>query len=102
MESIFKNQIVLFKIKTHLTAAYVKDLVIKTKKELEHYQDYQGVEIDLSQAHNIDSMGITFLIGVYKTVSAEGKTFKVLGVSDAMLQLFAIMKLDEIFEIEKA
>lgn len=92
---------VILQIKTNITVTNVKNLVEKLKKELDHKEDYAVLEFDLSQVSGIDSMGITFLIGVYKTLKSKGKKVILSGVTDAMLQLFKIMKLDEIFEIER-
>lgn len=81
-----------------LIAKNIKTLVGQLKPIVEQQDDYQVLELDLSQSESIDSIGITFLIGVYKTLSSRGKSLELKGVSGPMMQLFKIMKLDEVFK----
>ncbi|MCT4621039.1 MAG: STAS domain-containing protein [Marinisporobacter sp.] len=102
MDIFLKDNIFIFKIKTDLTATTIKGLLINIKNQIDEYKEYEGIEINLEEVKSIDSMGITFLIGIYKIVNKENKKFKLTGVSEAMLKLFKTMKLHEIVEIEKA
>jgi len=102
MDIELKGSVLNCKIEFNLTSTNVRYLVLKMKEELEKYDNYEELDIDISEVKSIDSIGITFLIGVYKTLSGKDKKFKLIGVSDSILQLLKIMKLDEIFEIEKA
>ena len=95
------DDILICKVYKNLTSVNVKDLILNIKNELETYADYKELIIDLEESKNIDSMGITLIIGVYKTVKTSGKSFKLIGVSDPMLHLFQSLKFNEIFEIEK-
>lgn len=85
-------------VNNNMTSAYVKNMSQEIKAILEE-QDYHTVEIDLSKISSIDSMGITFLIGIHKTAAANCKKVILTGVSETIMQLFAIMKLDSIFTI---
>ncbi len=84
-----------------------EDLVasnVKTFKAEIH--DYVGgVEIDeivlnMSRCENIDSVGVTFVVSLYKLITEEAKSFRVTGSSDEIKQLFKLMKLDEFFDLD--
>lgn len=102
MKITCKDNMVYCNVNTSLVSMNIKELVSQFKTALGAMDGYQIVQVDLSQSESIDSMGITFLIGLYKELSAQGKKVRLTGVSDAMLQLFKILKLDEIFEIINA
>lgn len=55
--------------------------------------------LDLTNIDNIDSVGVTFVIGLFKKVKGLEKQFKVSGASDDIQSLFKLMKLDQFFEM---
>lgn len=102
MEINIEKNIAYCVLNNNLVAANIKELVDILKSKLEGAEaNYNSVVIDLTNSESVDSMGITFLIGVYKALAAKEKTVSLKGVSDEMLNLFKIMKLDEIFPLEK-
>jgi anti-anti-sigma factor len=65
--------------------------------------DSVGMEemvLDLSNCENIDSIGVTFVVSLYKNVIREGKNFRVSGSNSDIRQLFKLMKLDEFIDLE--
>lgn len=102
MEISYRDNVVVCTVKTNLIATNMKQLVEEMKAALAALADYSSLVIDLAQTESIDSLGVTFLIGTYKEALAQGKKVKLTGVSEAMFQLFKMMKLDEIFEITTA
>ncbi len=56
--------------------------------------------LDLSNCENIDSVGVTFVVSLYKNVIREGKNFRVSGSNSDIRQLFKLMKLDEFIDLE--
>lgn len=65
--------------------------------------DSDGIEelvLDLSNCENIDSVGVTFVVSLYKNVIREGKNFRVSGSNSDIRQLFKLMKLDEFIDLE--
>jgi anti-anti-sigma factor len=56
--------------------------------------------LDLSNCENIDSIGVTFVVSLYKNVIREGKNFRVSGSNSDIRQLFKLMKLDEFIDLE--
>ena len=96
-----KDDILICKASQSLTSANTKNLMLTMKTEIETFKDYKELIIDLEQSKNIDSIGITLIVGIYKSVKAEGKLFKLIGVSDPMFHLFESLRFNEIFPIEK-
>lgn len=81
-----------------LTIKYIKQYVGEIK-ELMEQQPMDTLQIDLTNCKSVDSTGITFLVGVYKTMKEKNAQVALTGVSESMLQLLQMMKLDEIFRI---
>lgn len=99
MDVVFEDGKLLCKVNVNLISANVKLLVDKFKNNVEAREDYSLVKMDISGVNNIDSMGITFLIGAYKTVTAKGKKLELAGVSEDVRQLLKIVKLDGLLGI---
>lgn len=56
--------------------------------------------LDLENCENIDSVGVTYIVSLYKSVIREGKNFRVSGSNSDIRQLFKLMKLDEFIDLE--
>ena len=56
------------------------------------------VILNLGTVENIDSIGVTFVIGLYKSVTKDGLGFAIANASDNVRQLFKLMKLDDLLE----
>ena len=83
----------------NLTANHIQTHKDKLDEILSSDMQFGEVVLDLSRVKNIDSVGVTFVIGLYKRIDALPKTFKVAGASDDIIRLFKLMKLDEFFDI---
>jgi len=57
--------------------------------------------VDLTRATGMNSGAIGKLLSVLKRSLEEGRTFKVVGCSDKLFELFHIIKLDTIMEIRR-
>ena len=101
MEIKIENGVAHCLVKKNLITPNIKDLVETMQKGLNEETAFNTVVIDFTVSNSIDSMGITFLVGVYKTYKEKGMTVELKGVTPAMLNLFKIMRLDKIFEIDK-
>jgi anti-anti-sigma factor len=100
MEIRIENGIAICEVNSNIVAANVKPFVEIIKNTIEDKEDFSELKIDLSKTESIDSMGITFLIALHKNYNAKGKTVTLIGVSEAMLKILKILKLDEVFHIE--
>jgi anti-anti-sigma factor len=61
--------------------------------------EYENIDIDMSGVPFMDSSGIGFLIGMQKHATELGKKVRLLQPSLPISKLFAMLKLDEFFEI---
>lgn len=102
MEITRKNRTLVCVLHTNLVSMNIKTLIQKLKPHLETEENYDLFSLNLKDVTGIDSMGITFVIGIYKTLMSQNKKMVLCGVAEPMLNLFKIMKLDEIFEIQNA
>jgi len=60
---------------------------------------YEEMVLDLAETENIDSVGVTFVISIYKRMKVLDKQFRVEGASKDVQSLFKLMKLDQFFEM---
>jgi anti-anti-sigma factor len=84
-----------------LTVTFIQKIIEDIEKALCGRDDFSTVCVDLSKTQIIDSIGLTFLIGLYKTYSSQGKKIKLTGYNDALLGIFKIMRFDELFDLSK-
>ncbi|MBI9011148.1 MAG: STAS domain-containing protein [Clostridiales bacterium] len=56
------------------------------------------VVLNLGSVENIDSIGVTFVIGLYKSVTKDGLGFAISDASENVRQLFKLMKLEDLLE----
>lgn len=84
-----------------LTANNVSKYNQKVDELLKTQPEYSEVILDLSNIRNIDSVGVTFVISLYKRFESIGINFSVSGASDDIMNLFKLMKLDQFFDMRK-
>jgi stage II sporulation protein AA (anti-sigma F factor antagonist) len=66
-----------------------------------HYDDLRELDeviLNMGSVENIDSIGVTFVISLYKSVTNDGLGFMIADASDNVKQLFKLMKLDDLLE----
>lgn len=100
MRSELKGHSMKFVLNEGLTANNVSMFNEQIEKYFTNTQDYDEVVLDLNHTENVDSVGVTFVIGLYKRVKSEEKSFKISGASDDIQSLFKLMKLDQFFTLE--
>jgi anti-sigma B factor antagonist len=69
-----------------------RDIVEKNPKE---------VVIDLADLKSITSSGIGKIVYLYKDLNKKGGKIRIVGVNDTIMQIFKIVKLDKLMEIER-
>jgi len=100
MKKTLNDSILTLSLQGDLVASNVKNY--KTQVEqylLDEMGNVDEVILDLTVCENIDSVGVTFVVGVYKQVTNEAMGFRITGSSDEIKQLFKLMKLDEFFDL---
>lgn len=58
------------------------------------------VVVDLANLRLVDSSGIGAIVSLFKRVRAEGRHFDVVGVRGQPLQIFEVLKLDQVFRLK--
>lgn len=84
-----------------LIASNVKVLNMKLMEYIDEFEEVAEIILDMGTVSNIDSVGVTFVINLYKSVTREGKSFRVKHCSDDIKQLFKLMKLEDFFDLEE-
>ncbi len=97
------GSIMTLTLKEDLIAPNVKNFETQIADYLREMESVKMDELvlDLSNCENIDSIGVTFVVSLYKNVIREGKNFRVSGSNSDIRQLFKLMKLDEFIDLEE-
>lgn len=85
---------------TDLVANAVRNNLEYAKENIDSGDSFDSVILDISNVESIDSMGITFIVGLYKTSLEHNRDFKVIGANEDIANLFKLMSLNEVFPIE--
>lgn len=85
-----------------LIANNVKNLNMKLMEYIDEFEEVAEIILDMDTVNNIDSVGVTFVINLYKSVVREGKNFRVIHCSDDIKQLFKLMKLEDFFDLDES
>lgn len=60
--------------------------------------ELETVVLSLERTENIDSVGVTFVIGLYKKAEDLDMDFAIVKASEEVVQLFKLMKLDHLID----
>ncbi|MDM8534378.1 STAS domain-containing protein [Clostridiaceae bacterium HSG29] len=101
MRKNIENNLMTFIIESDLIAPNVKKMKVVLNEALNEVGEIDEVVIDLNGIENIDSVGVSFVVGLYKNISNEGLEFRIINASSDIVQLFKLMRLDEFFIIEE-
>lgn len=82
------------------TANCLNDLMQQAYDVLDRHEDYEELVIDMGKVNYIDCTGITFLIGLYRSLVRTGKGMRIIGARKEIRDLFKIVNLTELFQVE--
>jgi len=94
---INEDRMVIF-LEDDLIAPNVKMFNNNVDHYLVDLGELDEVVLNLGSVKNIDSIGVTFVIGLYKSVLREGLGFAIADASENVRQLFKLMKLEDLLE----
>jgi anti-anti-sigma factor len=60
----------------------------------------EAVVLDLSAVGQVDSLGISLIVGLFKTCEAKGLTFSVVGINENIMRVFKLFKLPQFFSVK--
>jgi len=89
---------VIVSLKGDIYVDQADELVEVFNSILEHAS--QEVIIDISGLKSITSSGIGKIVLLYKNLNEKNRKLKIIGVNDTIMQIFKIVKLDKLIEIE--
>ncbi len=101
MRKNIENNLMTFIIEKDLIAPNVKKMKEVLNDALNEVDEIDEVVIDMDGIENIDSVGVSFVVSLYKNISNEGLEFRIVNASSDIVQLFKLMRLDEFFIIEE-
>ncbi len=94
---------------THETRLQTQgDLLASTVEQerttlLARIEDLTGpVIFDLSMVKEIDSLGITLILGLFKSCQKKGLPFSVEGVSPEIMRVFRLFSLPKVFPVKES
>ncbi len=99
MEVRLDGRKLILDIQCDLTADRVKEVTTKAKESIKSMSGYQEIVLDVHNMTIMDSIGVSFVIGIFKTSKSSGKDFKIIGANKDIAKLFNLMNLDEVFEV---
>ena len=83
-----------------------RDIVAASAQELRRRlwslmdEGIQGIIVDLTGVHMIDSIGLGVLISTHNTLKKKGGKLSVVNASRDLFSLFTAMRLDQHFEVK--
>ncbi len=97
---VLKDCDTLFLIpKTNLTASRIESLRNDFIEGLNRHRDVSTVILQADDIETVDSLGVNLIIGTFRQVSAESKTFKINGAGERFLKLADFFQLSKLFTI---
>ncbi|MCH4889876.1 STAS domain-containing protein [Acidaminobacter sp. JC074] len=94
---VIEDRMTIF-LEEDLIAPNVKEFNQFVSENLMDLDELDEVVLNLGSVENIDSIGVTFVIGLYKSVQKDGLGFAIADASDNVRQLFKLMKLEDLLE----
>lgn len=86
--------------KGDLVASTVEEHRTAMMKAMESAGD--NVVLDLSSVDLIDSLGITLVLGLFKSCQKSGAAFSIVGVNPDIMRVFKLFHLTKFFPIDEA
>ena len=95
-----KDEVLRLKPKVDLVASTVEVQRSSMMKALESEQG--AIVLDLTAVEQIDSLGITLVLGLFKTCQKAGTPFSIEGVKPDIMRVFRLFNLPKFFPILEA
>ena len=85
---------------TDLVASRIEELRDDMIQELENNPDATGVILDVQGIDIVDSLGVNLIIGLYRQVTAESKTFEIIGAGDKFMKVANFFRFPTLFTVK--
>lgn len=100
MKTNIKDNCLEIRLVPEVTAPWVSERLDKVQDIIKENDSYDNVVVNMEDVGIIDSIGISFIIALFRESSALKKDFKAVNLDDRVYDLFKLMKLNEIFTVE--
>ncbi len=80
----------------------IQDIVGRTKRFLEKSEESGGIILDFSRIKDIDMIGITFVLGLYRLAVKYNRNFKIIKMDPFVYQIFKENGLHSKFYIDRS
>ncbi len=64
-------------------------------------RDWEELIIDCNGVDSIDSMGMNFIVGIFKRTKSQKKKFKITGCNDTVKKVLRVFRLDAVFNMDE-
>ncbi len=86
---------------TDLIASNVETLRDRMLGELKNNPDTEKIVLDAEGIEIVDSLGLNLVIGLYRQVNNESKTFEIVHVGDKFMKVANFFRFPSLFEVKK-
>jgi len=84
----------------NLVASRIEDMRNFFMAQLKTYADEKSVVLDVADIGVVDSLGVNLIIGLFKHVSSESKSFKIVNAEEKFMKVAHFFRFPSIFNIE--
>jgi|GEM_PF-1114375 len=83
-----------------LVASRIESIRDDFLKKIRENPDVSGVVLKVDHVANMDSLGVNLVIGIYRQMTAESKTFKITGAGQRFMKVAKFFQFPSLFTIE--
>jgi len=88
------------KIGENITVSWVQDKLDQMRELIDKNNSYDQIVLDMKGVDTIDSVGVNLIIALNKTANQISKGFKVTGLNGKVMNLFRVLRLDQVLTVE--
>lgn len=100
MKAFEKNGTLFLVPESDLIASQIEDIRSFIMQQLKTNHQVQQVTLDVKGVGIVDSLGVNLIIGLYKELSAESKTFSITNAGKKFMQIVNFFHLNILFTVE--
>lgn len=85
---------------TDLIASSIEPLRDFFREQLRSQAGFDAVVLDAAGIETVDSLGVNLIIGLYKQVSSEDKSFRIVNAGEKFTKISNFFKFPSLFKVE--
>jgi anti-anti-sigma factor len=87
-------------IRVEIVASKIPEMRDLLFSQLDRDLSWENLVLDCHLVTTLDSIGVNFLVSVFKKMESEGKSFRVIGCNETVTKVLKLFRLEEKFVIE--